>query len=332
MSVKFNLILICLSLVLAVSLIPGSGDSPKAAGMNAISSGYDVIGAINSLRSSNGLPAYKISSILMDVAQTQANYLASTGGVNGHIGPGGSHPIDRVRAAGYPLAGGFISENWQAGQGLDASGAVDAWMGDAPHRGTMLSADLTQVGAGAATKGDVNYYVVDAAQPTGAIITYVTPIGGGTQLAVSGTPASQEPTISMVIASTPDKNGNTYYLVQPGQTLSQIGSAYKMSVDQIKLLNNLSSDLIYSGQKLFIKRGATITPTVPSATSTREQETFTPLPTFEIFTPTLTQTDTPVPVAPISAPMGAGGAVGAIIVVALAAAALVAWAGRSRPL
>ncbi len=322
------MILICPALLTGIAFSPTTDRAASGGAQQPSSNAYDVIGAINALRASNGLPAYKINSILMDVAQTQANYLASTDGAFGHIGPGGSHPIDRVRAAGYPLAGGFISENWEAGPSLDASGAVDAWMGDAPHRGTMLSADLTEVGAGEAAKGGTNYYVVDAAQPPGAVVPYVTS-SGGTAQAATGTPGTGEPTIALVIASTPDNNGNVYYVVQPGQTLYQISRAYKTTVDQLKLLNNLSSDLIYSGQKLFISRGPTITPTVPTATSTIDQSTYTPLPTFEIFTETLAPTDTPILVAPVSGPMGAGGAVGAIIVVALAAAALVAWAGRS---
>jgi hypothetical protein len=54
------------------------------------------------------------------------------------------------------------------------------------------------------------------------------------------------------------------------------------------------------------------------------------LPTFVFFTPTVTSTSTLIPVMPLSGSTGAGTSVIAIILVALSAAGLVAWVGRSR--
>ena len=42
------------------------------------------------------------------------------------------------------------------------------------------------------------------------------------------------------------------YIVKPGDTLWQIGKKYYMSVDQIKAINNLTSDAIYPGDKLIL--------------------------------------------------------------------------------
>ena len=314
-------------ILLAVSFTPDVSGSARAPGAASTVNGYDLVDAVNALRASHGLYPYRMNSILMNIAQGQANYLASTGGAYGHIGPGGTRPYQRALAAGYSVAGdlslgGLFSENWLAGD-YTASGAVNSqgWA-DAAHQGTMLASDLADVGAGVASDGSMNYYVIDAGLSTGS-----KPPSGSIS---SGTPAFQEPTIGVAIVNTPDKNGNVYYLVQPGQTLSQIAMAYKTTVNQIKLNNSLTSDTIYSGQRLFIFKVGTSTPTSVPATGTRDSSTFTPMPTFVVFTETPTATETPVPVVPVSAPAGAGGAVIAIALVALVAAGLVAWAGRSR--
>ena len=265
----------------------------------------------------------------MQIAQSQAIYLASTGGASGHIGPGGTHPIDRAIAAGYPVSGGYISENWESGLGLDAQGAVNNWMGDAPHQGTMLSSTLQDIGAGVVQDGDLYYYVIDCGLARGASVPSI-PTSAGTVIEVSGTPATREATIPAAIVSTPDGKGNVYHIVQPGQTLWQIALAYKTTIDKIKSANSLPSDAIYAGQKLYISRVGTSTPLPPTLTNTVNPASSTPLPTIVIFTQTPTGTPSLVPAAPLEGSAGAGSAVAAIIVVALIAAGLVAWIGRSR--
>jgi LysM repeat protein len=216
---------------------------------------------------------------------------------------------------------------------LDAQSAVNNWMGDAPHQGTMLSSTLQDIGAGAAQDGNVYYYVIDCALARGSAVQVI-PTEGGNVIEVSGTPATQGPTleatIPAAIVSTPDTKGDVYHIVQPGQTLWQIALAYKTTIDAIKSANALPSDAIYAGQKLYILRVGTSTSQPPTQTKTLNPASPTPLPTIEIFTKTLTATSTLVPVSPIEGASGAGGAVAAIILVALAAAGLVAWIGRSR--
>ena len=332
MKIRLILLMTALLILFGVGFLPdmsGSARGPEA--VSAVNS-YDLVAAVNSLRAANGLSPYNVNSILMTIAQNQADYLASTGGVYGHIGPGGTRPIDRAIAAGYPVSGGFFSENWLAGSYNSASSVVysPGWA-DAAHQGTMLSPNLADVGAGVASDGNTSYFVIDAGLSTNSKPPSGSSIGNGTAIVVvSGTAPSQEPTIAMALVNTPDQNGIIYYTVLPGQSLSQIAAAYKTTVNQIKLYNNLTSDTIYEGQKLFIAKVGTGTPTLASATATRDLSTFTPLPTFVISTDTPTATETPVPVAPVSAPAGAGGAVVAIVLVAVVAAGLVAWAGRSR--
>ena len=329
---RLILIFTTLQFLLVVSFLPDASFLVHVHALSPASNAYDLIDAVNSLRASHGLPPYTPNSILMHIAQSQADYLASTGGANGHIGPGGTHPIDRAIAAGYPVSGGYISENWEAGSGLDAQGAVNNWMGDAPHQGTMLSSALQDIGAGVGHAGDIYYYVIDCGLARGASIPAVTS-GVGTTIAVSGTPGTLvtlEATIPAAIVSTPDEKGNVYHIVQPGQTLWQIALAYKTTIDKIKSANSLPSDAILAGQKLFIFREGTSTPLPPTPTNTLNPSTSTPLPTFAIFTQTPTGTSTLVPALSAESSIGAGGAVAAIVLVALAAAGLVAWFGRSR--
>ena len=293
------------------------------------SSAYDLIDAVNGLRASKGLTPYKSNSILMQIAQSQADYLASTNGANGHIGPGGTHPIDRAIAAGYPVSGGFISENWVSGSNLDAQGAINYWMGDAPHQLTMLSSDLQDIGAGVAQDGDFYYYVIDCGLAKGSSVV-PTLSSGGTAIAVSGTPNTQEATIAVAIVSTPDEKGNVYHVVQPGQTLWQIALAYKTTVNKIQSSNSLPTTKIFAGQKLFISYVGTTTAVPATPTKTPNPASPTPLPTFVFFTQTPTGTAISVPATPIPGSTGADATVIAIILVALSAAGVVAWVGRSR--
>lgn len=51
------------------------------------------------------------------------------------------------------------------------------------------------------------------------------------------------------------------YTIKSGDTLSKIASTYKMSVSQLKQLNNLNSDLIFPGQKLKVTASEKVTNT-----------------------------------------------------------------------
>lgn len=66
--------------------------------------------------------------------------------------------------------------------------------------------------------------------------------------------------------STPpaDTSATAVYTVVNGDTLSKIGLQYKMSVQELKNLNNLSSDRIYIGQKLSVTAQAVVTPPPPT--------------------------------------------------------------------
>ncbi len=235
-------------------------------------SALDLINAVNALRASYGLSPYSISSILMYTAQAQADFLAATGSMT-HSGPGGISLTDRLLAAGYPLAGdlslgGFRSENITGGsESMPAQAAVSSWTGDSLHLNTMISPNLTEIGAGVAVNGGSVYYVIDCALPTTGDVPPAagTSVEGGTAV-----PAATR-AIAVIIPvthSTPNGEGSVIHEVKPGQTLWQIAIAYEVEIDEIKSLNNLSDNSIYPGDRLFIKRGVVSLTDMPTETPT----------------------------------------------------------------
>jgi len=323
-----------LLLSLALGFLPARIIPVQASDLSTTYTPSALISAVNALRAGHGLPAYETNSILMSVAQAQANYMASIGTWSDY-GPGGSTLGERLLAAGYPLAGdlsagGICSQNVAQGtSSMTVQTAINTEWSDAEHQIALFSTSMTQIGAGVTYSGGDVYYVIAAAQPTGSGQQQAyTPSSSGSQ--TGGTPVSQSQLIPMAIVSTPDQSGAVYHVVQPGQALWQIAIAYKVKINDIKNLNSLSSDVIFPGQKLLIMRVGTSTPVSPTAGPTLDLSTFTPLPTVEIFTETVTSTATATPVAPVQSQNGAP-VVGGIIFVALAAAGFIAWASRNRP-
>ena len=245
-------------LILAILVLNFSVYAQSYGPLKQVSSPLDLVGAVNALRAAYGLPAYSANSILMLTAQTQADFMASTGKVE-HTGPGGSTFTERLLAAGYPLSGdlaqgGFRSENIMAGTiSLSAQSAVNAWMGDSAHQNTMLSQILTEIGAGVSVVDGKIYYVIDCARPSteGALPDNITVVESGT--AVPGDEAANLP----IVLSTPNLSGDVIHEVQSGQTLWQIAISYGVKIDDIKRLNNLSDGNIYPGNELLIKHVAT---------------------------------------------------------------------------
>ena len=71
--------------------------------------------------------------------------------------------------------------------------------------------------------------------------------------------------IPTVLEKVPEEETGEYYTVVSGDTLYSIANKYRLTVDELKSLNNLSSNLLSVGQRLLVK---------PTTTSTTE-ETYT---------------------------------------------------------
>lgn len=256
---------------------------------------YDLVNAVNALRASFGLAPYSINSILMSTAQAQADFLAATDSMT-HSGPGCIGLTDRLLAAGYPLAGeltagGFRGENINGGnESKPAEAAVDDWTGDSLHLNTMVSQNLTEIGAGVAVSGGRVYYVIDCARPitSGESQAVGASVEGGTAV----------PEISALIipvsVSTPNTEGNVIHEVRPGQTLWQIAITYEVKIDDLKRLNNLFDNNIYPGNKLLVKSGVMKPTASPTETATQVvTSTSTSSATKTVTAQSITLTPTP---------------------------------------
>jgi len=287
------------------------------------SSAYELIDAVNSYRSQHGLPAYTVNSILMGTAQSQAEYMASTGTVT-HTGPGGISFPDRLIAAGYSFV--FRSENIISAS-PDATGwslvTSPAWADDA-HQHTMLSPDLKEIGAGAAVFGGRGYYVIDCGgSGGGGGAAAYTAVPGSTAIFSSGTSA----TPVVVIPNTPKPDGSITHIVQPGETLWSIAIAYKTTINVLKDINRLTSDDIYPGNTLIVLLPNDTPTPLPTSTSTPY-----PSPSPFIF---WTVTSSPAPTAsamPTSPVPGGNGVIiaGVIITLAMIAAGIITAAGAGK--
>jgi LysM repeat protein len=332
--------------ILIVLAAPVTSVSAKP--KQVVTDAYSLIAEVNALRASYGLAAYDVSSILMGTAQQHAEFM-SVNGVS-HIGYGGTRPYQRVLNAGYALAGdlslgGFMSENIIAGGDKSVQDAVREWQGDQPHWNTMMSTDLTEIGAGVAIVDGYVYYVIDCARPLGAKAPTAAP-GETQQPAVAIGP----PLARTVVPSTPNAEGKLVHVVGPGETLWLIAVTYKVTVLEIRELNYMSdTDAIYPGEKLLIAKDLTPgpivaeTPTSSSSSSPLEMVTDTPdLPTATgtaTFAPFYTRTplptlSLPTDLAPVSAPAAPQSLdlsmviVGAIVFAALVLAGVLVYAGR----
>jgi LysM repeat protein len=244
-------------------------------------------------------------------------------GVMTHFNANGAPPFQRAITEGYSVAGdlsqgGLFFENIGSGAGLTVSDIIDIWQNDAEDLQTMISADLKDVGAGISVAGGVTYYVLDAGAATE---DSVIPSSTATNTFLPGT----QPVA--VVLSTPLDDGTVYHLVQANEALWSIALSYNTSIEDLKLLNSLSTNDIYEGQKLLIRKPvvSTVTPTIgvtatfgiPTSTATHP------------VTPTVTATFTPLPAPPTSRQSG-GIVVGIIVLVALTAAGVGAWLGAKK--
>jgi LysM repeat protein len=236
----------------------------------------DLIEAVNALRVNNGLSAIPVDNALMSAAQTQADYLAVTcmqASCNGHIGAGGTYARDRAAAAGYSIAAGMnVVEAW-AGRGSSASisDVIYKTWADEDHMGVMLNVDAVAVGAGVSVSEDgFTYYVLDVGVDYGSG-------GSGANVASTIPTTAVTAQVALVQVATPREDGAIVHIVGSGQALWNIAAAYGVTVDQIKDLNNLKSDIITTGQELVVQLAPTATET-PLPTETPRAPTRTPIP------------------------------------------------------
>jgi hypothetical protein len=258
---------------------------------------YDLIAAVQALRSSKGLPPLIVNASLMSSAQGHSNYQASIGRFT-HEGAGGTTPVDRAKAAGF--GGGatvYISENVAFGNLLvPLSEIIYTIWADYDHWKTMTSTLYINAGAGVTEKNGVLYYTLDTGYIyTAPVVTGPLPtLAPGAPTQPPKTPTPTVPLIVPIRTSTPNPDGSIIHPVGNGQALISIATAYGIKLEDLRRLNKMTaSSVLWAGAKLLIQ--PSFTPSqVPSITLTLPPPTRTPTPTRS---PTLEPSGTPLPSA-----------------------------------
>jgi uncharacterized protein YkwD/LysM repeat protein len=321
---KRILSILALAFILTTFSSPNKVQAESSVLVPDLSSASELVDAVNSLRASHGLAPYQTNSILMSIAQAQAEYIAPAIPDNPHLDANGLHPFQRALAAGYLVAGdlsqgGFFSENISGGVGQTAEDAVEAWMGDDPHRNTMLSGNFHDIGTGVGIYGNTYYYVLDCGLSTGGRPVAYTP------------PPPLYPSTPTFVPNTPNADGSIIHIVQQGDTILGIALAYDVSLPEILKINGLTvKSIIYPKQKIIIRKAYTPAPTQPTDTPTIHP-TITDWPTS---TKTSTMIQGPVTVTPPPpknmSTSAAFGSVVAIGVAALLAAGVITLIGSRK--
>lgn len=228
----------------------------------------EVIDAVNALRLSYGLPMLAVHPVLMQVAQEEANGIAS--GNNGHWRPEGVTLGQWLLMLGYPLSGdlsldGYRSENW--GMASTAEEAIQMWLGDDIHTNTMLSSERSDIGVGIAVSDQI-YIVLETALQTNSgrmqgdayvvltsiPMTQAAYLSGATHAVENGSLSQYSLPVKL---NTAMPNGEVFHEVQYGQTLWSIAITYHTTIKQIQQLNHLYDTTVVEGQKLLVVKGAT---------------------------------------------------------------------------
>ena len=134
----------------------------------AAQAGASVACLLDAARAGRDLPALRRDPHLRAAAQEFARSLAP-GRPLRHTGAGGSTPLQRLAAAGYPRRAGLsASETLGRGDGSYATPAirVQTWLGDPATRRLLLSARYRDVGVGVVTRAGATTYVVELARRT----------------------------------------------------------------------------------------------------------------------------------------------------------------------
>ena len=213
---------------------------------------FDLIIAMNTMRASYGLAALVEDPIIDVVAQSTAEIMAANQ-MSWHIGD----VSGRITAAGY--GGGskvWATENFAMGN-MSIDEIMIVWS-DASHMIPAVNPAYCNIGAGVAKSSNgMTYYVLQAAYTAGKTCGDYKSSPGNTTIHNGSTNDGRVPGVSQLIVAVkiakPDADGKVYHIVQAGQSFWSIAVAYKITIKDLEIWNNLSKDTkLQIGQKLFI--------------------------------------------------------------------------------
>lgn len=189
----------------------------------------DLLGRINSLRSSLGLAPYSLNGALSAAATNHAQWMATSSQVS-HVQPNGSRPRDRAAAAGYTSS--WVSENIYMGTNAGVDDAWRFWTNSPVHYAGLTNTNYRDVGIGISQGAGGQAFVLVFGNPGGADAIAVPSrnrSGGGAGAAV-------QPSYVVGI----DPVGNIMHEVQPGDTLGDIALYYGYTWAEIPAMLNLN--------------------------------------------------------------------------------------------
>ena len=253
-----------------------------------VGSASDLINGVNSLRQSQGLAPYTVSSYLMSYAQSHSDYMASLG------------TWTHVRSDGTTAFDHGIKENVAMGTNMSIDYCIYNVWSDWDHWKTMVSYAGGTVGAGVTVSDSTVYYTLDVLPDDSA--SNVDTNTDDNDIVTGPVAQATEEVFYGVITVTPDASGIIVHTVQYGETLYTIAQAYGVTITQILTNSGLSLETtsLFAGDKLIIQTATepsatpTITPTedLGTPTPTQVRPTLTPYPTR---TPAPTHTPTTPP-------------------------------------
>jgi hypothetical protein len=177
----------------------------------------DLLGRMNALRSSKGLPAYTVNGALTAAAQSQAQWLVDNGCAIAHTHPDGSNPASRASAAGYSTQ--WVGENIYCGGMAKADNAWAFFMNSPIHYAGLVNTRYKEVGVAVGHGAAGTSFVIVFGDPGGP--AYVPPAAAGGKGSAGSGP---KPPPSYVVGV--DQYGNIKHEIQSGDTLGQIALIY----------------------------------------------------------------------------------------------------------
>ncbi len=249
----------------------------------------DLISLIQNWRAQAGNSAL-IEDPLLDVTAYDTAYSMAVQGLKTHIG----NAAGRISAYGYGGSGTVhCTENFALSYGEADIAEIYGYWDDPDHRLPATYAAYRHVGAGVASYNGVYYYVLHACYTSDSSYS---PSGSGTTVTTSdGSVVTATRAVSQivipVVTATPQSDGSVTHIVQSGQSLWSIATAYGTKIDTIKELNGLTSDTINNDQELLIYPAGSMPTPLPTETITpTAAPTLTPT-----ITPTAADLTTPTP-------------------------------------
>ncbi len=144
--------------------LPTSPPSPAAPPADIAAWPRETVRLINEVRARHGLEPLTYNETLAQAAQAHANDCVQRGWC-GHTGSDGADIKTRILRAGYDPSG--WAECWAHNQ--TPQDAVDVWMDEIPpndpHRRTLLTTWLSEIGVGVAETDWGYYFIADFGRP-----------------------------------------------------------------------------------------------------------------------------------------------------------------------